>query len=210
MRADQRRRRQVETQKVAVVAEAGGGRRDLPFAAHAEERRCKFARLVGDHPGAHLALTADHRRHRVLQDASLLGCDPLKLVAEEAGVVVTDWRDGGERRRDHVGRIQAAAHADLDHGEISRHAGKSKKGRDRGDLEEGDGLFLIGLLTLRQDIVEHVVLDQAAGDANALVEAHQMRRGVDVHAIARSLGHGAQVGDQRALAVGAGDMDHRR
>jgi len=29
-------------------------------------------------------------------------------------------------------------------------------------------------------------------------------------AIARRFGHGTQVGDQRALAVGAGDMDDRR
>ncbi len=44
----------------------------------------------------------------------------------------------------------------------------------------------------------------------ALVEAHQMRRGVDVHALARGFQHGAQEGDGRALAVGAGDVDHRR
>ncbi len=29
-------------------------------------------------------------------------------------------------------------------------------------------------------------------------------------AIARRLGHGAEIGDQRALAVGAGDMDNGR
>ena len=57
---------------------------------------------------------------------------------------------------------------------------------------------------------QRVVGDQLAGDADALVEADQMRRGVDVDALARRLGDGAQEGAGAALAVGAGDVDHRR
>ena len=57
--------------------------------------------------GAHLALAADHRRHGALQDAGLLGGDALELVAEEAGVVVADRRDGREHRIDHVGGVAA-------------------------------------------------------------------------------------------------------
>ena len=49
-----------------------------------------------------------------------------------------------------------------------------------------------------------------AGKLDALVEAHEMRRGVDVHALAGGLQHRLQEGRERALAVGAGDVDHRR
>jgi hypothetical protein len=37
-----------------------------------------------------------------------------------------------------------------------------------------------------------------------------MGRRIDVHPIPRSLSHGAQIGDQRAFAIGARDMHHRR
>ena len=125
-------------------------------------------------------------------------------------MVVADRRDGRERGIDHVGGVVAPAHADLEHGEVGRHAREGEEGRHRRDLEEGDRLLAVGLFGLRQHVLEHVVADQLAGDADALVEAHQMRRGVDMDAIACRLGHGAQIGDQRALAVGAGDMHHRR
>ena len=49
-----------------------------------------------------------------------------------------------------------------------------------------------------------------AGEPDALVEAREVRRGVGVHRQARGLEPGAQHGDDRALAVGAGDMDDRR
>ena len=49
-----------------------------------------------------------------------------------------------------------------------------------------------------------------AGQLDALVEAHQMRRGVDVHALAGRLQHRLEEGRRRALAVGAGDVDDGR
>ena len=52
--------------------------------------------------------------------------------------------------------------------------------------------------------------DQLAGEPDALVEAHQVRRGVDVHPVAGGLEPGADHRHRRALAVGAGDVDHRR
>ena len=58
--------------------------------------------------------------------------------------------------------------------------------------------------------ISAVVGDQLAGDADAFVEAHQMRRGVDMHAQARGLGHRADERAGAALAVGAGDVDDRR
>ena len=48
------------------------------------------------------------------------------------------------------------------------------------------------------------------GEPKALVEAHEMRRGIDVHAQPRRLQDRAHESDGGTLAVGAGDMDCRR
>ena len=45
---------------------------------------------------------------------------------------------------------------------------------------------------------------------DALMEVDEMRRGVDMYALAERLGDGAGEGQEGALAVGAGDMHHRR
>ncbi len=55
-----------------------------------------------------------------------------------------------------------------------------------------------------------VLGDELAGEADALVEAGEVGRGVDVDAGAGRLEAGADHRDGRSLAVGAGDVDHRR
>ena len=201
---------QVEREQIAFVAETRLLRDHLPLAAHAEQGRRELRRLGLDDLRTDLPLTADHRRRRALHDAGLLPGDAFELVAEKARMVVTDRRDGRQNGLDHVGAVEAAAHADLDDAELGRHAREGQERERGGDVEEGDRRVAVGLLALGQQLVEHVVLDQLAGDADALVEAHEMRRGIDVDAIARGFGHGAQIGNERALAVGAGDMDQRR
>ena len=61
-----------------------------------------------------------------------------------------------------------------------------------------------------QVLVAHEHAFAGGAKPKALVEAHQMRRGIDMHALARRFQDRAQEGDGRALAVGAGDVDHRR
>ena len=68
----------------------------------------------------------------------------------------------------------------------------------------------IGALAFVQHREQRVLVDQLAGEADALVEAHEVRRGIDVDAIAGRFEAGAHRRDRRALAVGAGDMDDRR
>ncbi len=83
--------------------------------------------------------------------------------------------------------------------------------RDGGDhLEHGDRRAGVHPLHLGERVEQRRVGDELAGEPDALVEAHQMRRGVDVHAPAGRLADRAQEGAGAALAVGAGDMDHRR
>ena len=111
-------------------------------------------------------------------------------------MVVTDRRDRRQDGLDHVGAVVAPAHADLDDAEIGRHAGEGQERQRRGDVEEGDRRVAVRLLALGQHLVEFMIVDQPAGDADALVETYEMRRRVDMDAIASSLGHGAQVSDQ--------------
>jgi hypothetical protein len=50
------------------------------------------------------------------------------------------------------------------------------------------------------------VLDQSPGDADAFVEADEVRAGEDVHFVAGGFEHRAQEGAGRSLAVGPGDV----
>ena len=115
------------------------------------------------------------------------------------------------RLLDHVGRVEPPAEADLQQQDVGRRAGEGEECGSGGDLEEGDRLAAVGPLAFleeRRRASSSSISSPASADA--LVEAHQMGRGVDMHALARRLQHGAQIGDDRALAVGAGDMDDRR
>ena len=117
--------------------------------------------------------------------------------------------DGG-RFRDHIGRVEVAAEPDFQDQRVGGMAREGEKRRRRGDLEKGDRRAGIGALAFFQSRGEFFFGDQRAGKADALVEAHQMRRGIDMHAIARALQHRAQIGADRTFAVGARDMDDRR
>ena len=61
-----------------------------------------------------------------------------------------------------------------------------------------------------EKLAQEGIVDEGAGEADALVEADEMGRGVDMRAVAGRLGDGAQIGHGRALAVGPRDMDDRR
>ena len=87
--------------------------------------------------------------------------------------------------------------------------------RRRGlDFENGDRRAGIDALAMFERAAQFVVADEhaAAGAAEpkAFVDPHQIGRGIDVDAQARGFQDRAQIGDRRALAVGAGDMDDRR
>ena len=61
-----------------------------------------------------------------------------------------------------------------------------------------------------QRIGQGGVGNEFAGDADTLVEADQMRGGVDMYAQSGRFADRAQEGACAALAVGAGDVDDRR
>ena len=122
--------------------------------------------------------------------------------------------DRGLWRRDHIGRVEASAESGLQQQPVGGRVGEQMERRRRGDLEEGDRPGAIRALAQFQRVLQRVIVDELAaawrGEADALVEAQQMRRGVHVDAGGGGLQRGAQEGQRRALAVGSGDVNGRR
>ena len=102
----------------------------------------------------------------------------------------------------------------LEQQQIGGRLGEREKGRRGGDLEQGDQLAAIGGFGPGEAIDQKILGDRRrtvrSRQHDALMKIDQMRRGVDMHALAQRLGDGAGEGEERALAVGAGDMHHRR
>ncbi len=115
---------------------------------------------------------------------------------------------------DDIGRIEPSAEARLQQQKIGGRLGEGEKGRRCGDLEQGDQLAAIGGFGAGKAIDQIVLRDRRramrAGEHDALMEIDEMRRGIDMHALAQRFGDGAGKGEEGALAVGAGDMHHRR
>ncbi len=128
-------------------------------------------------------------------------------------MVEVNGRDDTEQRTlDNIGRIQNTAQPDLDNGQISRRFRHGQKTRCRRAFKHG-GLAARcghGLFDAIKDAVQMFVGNQRARQTDALVETHQMRRGIGMHLQTRRLGNGADQGNGRSLAVGPRHMDDRR
>ena len=112
--------------------------------------------------------------------------------------------------RDHIGGVETAAQADFEQQIIGRGPAEEQEGGRGGDLEHGDRLPRIDTLAFVERRLEPRVVDEFAGEANALIEAHEMWRGVDMHALPRRFQDRPHECDGRALAVGSCDMDDAR
>ncbi len=88
------------------------------------------------------------------------------------------------------------------------------EGRRGFDLEQRDRRVAVGALAFGERFGKLSVRREHAAAAGAepetLVDPHQIRRSVDVHAFTRGLQHRAQERNGRTLAVGACHMDDRR
>jgi hypothetical protein len=110
-----------------------------------------------------------------------------------------------------VGGVQAPAQARFDHAGIGGHARKREEQRRRGHFKEAGRQVRLGRVErFLEQVGQHGIVDQPAGQADALVVAHQMRLGGGVNTQALRFEHEAQVGAGGALAVGAGNVEHRR
>ncbi len=174
-----------------------------------------FRAPAEDGVGLGVVLGGDHRRAAALEDPGLLGRDRLDRVAEILGMVAADRRHHRAGRPvDHVGGVEPAAEADFQEQHVGGALREEQERRGRGDLEHRDRLAGIGALTAREGVGQTVLVHEVPAadpaDAHPLVESHEVRGGVDVGGQAAGLQNRPHERDGRALAVGAGDVDHGR
>ena len=162
-----------------------------------------------------LVLLGEDRGHTALENTGFLDSDFFDRVAQKFRMIDRYRRDDRQCGPcDDIGRIDASAEADFQQKHVRRSLGKEQERRRRRDLEKRDRLRRHWLFAaLKRRLQRRVRYQDAAAvttDTDSLVEVDQMRRGVDVHALAGSFQHRAHEGDGRSLAVGPGDVDHRR
>ena len=155
-------------------------------------------------------LRVEHTVAAVLDDAGLRVGDLLHRIAEHLHVVEPDVDDDRRLgRRDDVGGIELAAQADFEHYDVARMARKILH-RDAGDQLEFGRVFVEGVgqrLDAGRDLGQLAVGNGFVVDLHPLVEANDVRRGVQPRAVARGAEHVGQHRGGRSLAVRAGDVD---
>jgi hypothetical protein len=163
-----------------------------PCATGGEQGRSVRRSDAGDHRVDLVLVGHGDERHAGFRDAGLLRRDLLQRVAEERLVIEAEAGDAADQRSvDDVGRVEASAEPDLDHAGIGGRAREREEGGGRGRLEEAGADVLASVEHLGQQGCERGVVDQPAGDADALVEADQVRAGIDMDAVSGRLQHRA-------------------
>jgi hypothetical protein len=129
-------------------------------------------------------------------------------------VVITDAGDECHVGQDHVGGIQAPTEADLDNGNIDRHAGEGRKGEHGHQLERSRCppvrvRTLQGRIDLRQlghQRAECLWCDRLTIDLDPFAQGVEVRGSVQPHPIPRCLQHRREQGSGRALAFRPRDV----
>ncbi len=93
---------------------------------------------------------------------------------------------------------------------IRRCPAVGEEGGGSGDLEEGDRLAAIGLFAFFEQRSEPASEIRSLATRMRSWKLHQMGRGVGVNREARRRHDVAEIGNRRALAIGARDMDDGR
>ncbi len=156
------------------------------------QRRLQPRRLPLDHRKRLADLAGDHRRHRGFEDAGLLGGDFLDRVAQKFAVIERQPRDDARQRPlDDIGGVEPAAQPDFKQQNIGGMAREQQKPRGGLDLEHGNRRIAVFGLTFGERRGKLVIADEfaavALSDAEALVEANEIGRGIDMHASYRPL-----------------------
>src|SRR5690606_7694285 len=112
------------------------------------------------------------------------------------------------------GGIETTAETDLEDNRVGRMFRKEHERHGREDFEDGDRFSSVGLGGAFDRAGQKGVVNQPAAalmrQPVALVPADQMRRGMDMDAVARLLQQGTGKGCGGSLSVGARDMNDRR
>src|SRR5688572_25952502 len=104
--------------------EAAPGALDTPVAAADEQLAAVRLGDVGDDGQGARRLGRDSDGTVGLDDARLLGGDLLDRVAEDGRVLQIEGSNDGDEGGDDVGRVEGAAQADLDCGELASGGGE--------------------------------------------------------------------------------------
>ena len=124
-------------------------------------------------------------------------------------VVYMNAKDPIPSQELHSREALAPVFADLNRYATTTHfVGQSTIFSLTGDRATGEAYCLAHHVTIDGDTRRLMVASLRYLDA--FVKIDEMRRGVDMHPLAERLGDGAGKGEERALAVGARDMQHRR
>ncbi len=118
-----------------------------------------------------------HRRPVRPQDARLLARDGGERRAQEGGVIEADRRDHGEHRLGDVGRVQPAAHADLEHRQVHPLSREEQERRHGQCLEVGGwttGHRLAGRHHLTEQLSEARAVDRRTVDAQPFLDLLEM------------------------------------
>ncbi len=161
---------------------------------------------AAQHAGGRIDL-AEHQRFPRPRDAGLFRTDRFAVGAEPVGVVDVHGGDDRHIGIDQVHRIQPAAEADFQHGQVQLGLLEQPQRRQRAVLEVGQRGVAARGLHCREGTHQVGIAGLFAVDAYAFVVAQQVRRGVAAHAPAGGTRDRLDEGDSRALAVGAADGD---
>ena len=211
VRPRQARHRQIQKPALVLKHQPPAFLMHMPMLPMGHHRYAQPRRLPLDHVKRLVRLRPYHTWHAALQDPGLLKGNLAQRVAQILLVIDRHRRDHRQRRAvDHIGRVQPPAQPDLQQGVIRRAAGKGQKRGAGRDLEIGDVRALVGAIARVQHRTQMVFGNQLSGQPDPLVKPRQMRAGIGVHHLAHRLQPGPDHRLGRSLAVGSGQMDHRR
>ena len=145
------------------------------------------------------------------EDAGLFSGNRGDGIPEHSHVIPTDLGDHGSERGDDVGGIESTPEAGLPDNDIDLVFQEPEQGDDGGELEEGrfDG-WLGGLGKVPDPFNQTGEGDIGNGhaiDPDAFTEPDQVGRGIEPGTPTGGPVDGIEHGADRALAVGAGDVD---
>jgi hypothetical protein len=147
-----------------------------------------------------------HCRAAGAEDAGFLPADGFAVGPEIVDVIDAD---AGQHRTvgvQHVHRVQAAAKADFQ--DCGFNILKSPERRKSAELEIGERYIPARSFHGLESAGQHGIVGLDAGDAHALVVAHQVRRRVEAGARAARAQDRLEHRAGRALAIRAADRDH--
>ncbi len=124
--------------------------------------------------------------------------------------------DGQFLARHGIGGVQPAAQPRLQHAVIRPRLRKGQHGHEKQILKKSGMIALSSLQGLpvqffidpQKDLQKRFPADHLSSDQKAFPHIHQMRRSKHRHLFSRRLQHAAQIGTDRALAVGPRHMQN--